>query len=291
MSLTEKQLAMRRSGITATDVRALSGLDPYGRSPHDVWLDKMGMSSATSESEAMSLGNELEPIVLRRLAEKRGLHVLRVDPESLTMRHPRVAHHLATPDAWLAKTAVHDPEAIAQVKVVGLRTAHEWAEDTETADGIPEYVLIQCAWELYVSMQVVEHVGALIGTQVRAYRVELTPDIAHVIEALREVADRFWADHVLTKKPPAVDGSDGSARMLRKLFPSGGGPVVRAGDEVELLASKYFEAKRELEQHEGKIEQLKQLLITACGDAGGIVGEGWRLKYELRAAREVAPKP
>jgi predicted phage-related endonuclease len=291
MGLTQHQLAMRRTGITATDVRVLSGLDPYGRTPHDVWRSKVLGDDTVAESEAMSLGSELEPIVLRRLAEKRGLHILRMDPELLTIRHPKTAHHLATPDAFFASSAFHKPEAVGQVKVVGLRGAHEWADDQDGPDGIPEHVLIQCAWELYVAGVVVEHVGALIGTEVRPYRIELTPDVAHLIEALQDAANRFWTDHVLTKRPPAIDGSAGAARMLRALFPQPRGPVTRATDEIEGVAAHYLASKRSLAELEQSIETDKQLLITACGDAAGIVGEGWRLKLELREAVEVVPKP
>ncbi|HTQ48755.1 MAG TPA: YqaJ viral recombinase family protein [Polyangiaceae bacterium] len=294
MSHTKKQLEKRRTGITATDLVALVGASPYGRTAHDVWRSKVLADEATVvESEAMSLGNELEPIVLRRLAARRNLHVLPVDPETLTMRHPKVAHHLATPDALLGPTRLHAPEAIAQVKVVGLRAAHEWADDTDGdgAELVPEHVLVQCAWEMYVSHHPVEHVGALIGTEVRAYRLELTPPVAQLVEVLVDAADRFWRDHVLANKPPAVDGSDGSARMLRGLFPRSSALVKRASDEVELLAAAYFDARAGVEEAERHLETQKQLLITACGEAGGIVGEGWRLKYELRAGYEVTPKP
>lgn len=291
MSLTEKQLAVRRSGVTATDVVVLAGLSPYGRTAHDVWSDKLGIAAPFVESEAMSLGTELEPIVLRRLATKVGLHIVPVDPESLTMRHPQVAHHLATPDALLAPTRVHDPVAIAQVKVVGIRAANDWADDEGGSDGIPEHVLAQCAWEMYVSGHVVEHVGALVGTEVRPYRLELTPDLAHLVEALGEVADRFWTDHVVARKPPAVDGSEGSGRMLRGLFPRSSGATVRATPEVEQLAREYFEHKGELEKHEQALETVKQLLITACGEASELAGDGWRLKYTLREGYEVTPKP
>lgn len=291
MGLTEKQLAMRRTGITATDVRVLAGLDPYGRTPHDVWRSKVLGDEAMAETEAMSIGSELEPMVLRRLAKKVGLFVLPVDPELLTMRHAKVAHHLATPDALLAPTRLHDPEAIAQVKVVGLRAAAEWADADDAPDGVPDHVLTQCAWELYVSGHVVEHVGALLGTEVRAYRIELTPDVASLIEALREVADRFWRDHVVTNRPPAIDGSEGARRMLKALFPKVTVACVQADAQADQLVRDYFERKTAVAQAEQRLEETRQLLITACGSAEGIVGEGWRLLYKHREGYEVTPKP
>jgi predicted phage-related endonuclease len=282
VSLTERQLAIRKTGITATDVRVLSGLDPYGRTPHDVWRSKVLGEEDFEETEAIELGMALEPIVIPRLAKKVGYHVLRLDPEKLTMCHPRVAHHIATPDALLARSAFHDPEATAQIKVCGLHTAGAWGRVDEGADAVPDHVLVQVAWEQYVAMQPVSFVGALIGTEVRAYRVELTSDVAELVEVLRDVADRFWSDHVLTKRPPSIDGSEGSARMLKSMFPRAKGPMVRASEDAESAAAMYFAATVEVAAAKQRKETAQQLLIAACGEAEGIAGNGWRLRYAMR---------
>lgn len=287
MSLTEKQLAIRRTGITATDARVLAGEDPYGRTPHDVWRSKVLGEEDFIETEAIELGNDLEPIVIPRVAKKVGYHVLRVDPELLTMRHRKVEHHVATPDALLARTAFHDAEATAQVKVCGLHAAGEWGKPEDGADGVPDHVLIQDAWEMHVSGHPVSFVGALIGTEVRVYRIELTPDIAELIEATIEVVDRFWRDHVVANRPPTIDGSEGSARMLKALFPRARRPTVRASEEAERAAAMFFEARDAEKRWKARKETAQQLLVAACGDAGGLTGDGWRLLYGKRAGYAV----
>lgn len=282
MSLTEKQKAVRRTGVTATDMRVLAGVDPYGRTPHDVWSTKVLGVDDFKETEATELGQELEPILVPRLARKVGLHALRVDPESLTMRHPQVAHHLATPDALFAPSAFHKAEAIGQVKVCGLRAAAAWGEPEDGPGAVPDHVLVQCAWELYVSRHVVEHVGALCGTELRVYRLELSPDVAHLIEALCEVADRFWTDHVVARKPPPLDGTEGATRMLQSLYPVPRGPAVRASAELEAQIGRYFALQAESKAAEQVLKTAKQELISVCGDSEAILGEGWRLLYAMQ---------
>lgn len=287
MSLTDKQRAIRRSGITATDVRVLAGVDPHGRTPHDVWRAKVLGEEDFVETEATELGTELEPIVIPRLARKVRLHALRVDPETLTRRHPTVAHHIATPDALLAPHAFDDPCALGQIKVVGLHNVRDWGDQTDGVEAVPEYVLVQCAWELHVTGLPVNHVGVLAGTEVRVYTIQRDAAVEELIGALEETADRFWTDHVLAKAPPIIDGSAGSARLLKALFPTARGPVAKASPAVEDVARNYFAAKTALDHAKAEVERAKQLLITACGEAPGMLGDGWRLSHAMRAGYHV----
>lgn len=289
MSLTEKQRAIRRSGITATDMTILAGVNPYGRTEHDLYANKVLGIDDFQETEATELGTALEPFVVPRLARKVGLTALRVDPEKLTVRHPKHKHHIATPDALFAETAFHSPIAAGQVKVCGLYAAGAWGPSEDGPDAIPEYVLVQCAWELHCTMLLVNHVGALLGTEIRPYRIELTPDIAHLIEGLCELADRFHADHVLAKRPPPVDGSEGSRRLLAALWPKNkGGVHMKASRDAERHAKRYFDAKRIKEIAEKEMEIASQELIETIRDADGVHGDGWRALLKWREAASVS---
>lgn len=280
--LTAGQLALRRTGITAGDVRALVGEDPYSRTAHDVFIAKTLVDAPFEESEAMSLGNELEPMVIRRLAAKRGLHVVRREPDRMTVVHPEHPTHIATPDAWLAPSAFHPAEAIAEVKVVGMHNAHEWGEPEGDA---PDWVIIQATWQAHVTSMPLVHVGALIGTEVRPFVVRPDPDLE---EALIEAADRFWTDHVLPRKPPPVDGSEGAKRMLRAVWPRERRHMLRAGPEIEQLARQYFEANRTKQSAEAAAELARQQLAEIVGEHEGIAGDGWRLLLRWQEPCEVA---
>jgi predicted phage-related endonuclease len=273
VSLTAAQQAIRATGLTATDMVVLSGESLYGQTEHDVYAAKVLGQPEWEDTEATSIGSELEPIVLRRLSEKIGLHVLPRDPATMTIRHARVAHHVATPDAWLAPTRLHDASAIAQAKVVGLPMARMWGDD-ETIESLPVAVVVQCAWEIHVSGHDVEHVGAMLGTQVRPYVIRRT-DVEELIQALVETADRFWTDHVLAKVPPALDGSAGARRMLDQMYPRNRGTILKATPEAERWAAIYMKA-RTLETVHGSDKALAgQMLRQMIGDADGLQGDGW----------------
>lgn len=288
MSLTPRQLEIRRTGVTATDVVVLSGLPYYGRTIHDVWRSKILGDEVLEETEAMSLGNELEPMVVRRLAAKRGLVVVPRPPDEMTVVHPTKPTHIATPDAFLARGHGLGITALGQAKVVGAEAMRRWGPSNDT-DQIPDAVFVQVAWELHVTGLPVDCVGALVGAEVRTYDVRLE-DVEDLVEQLEETADRFILDHVVTKKPPPVDGSAGAERMLRALHPEPTGPRRRAGPQTEAAARAYFEARAAEREVKKAIARAKQELMAFCAGAEGIVGDGWRLKANMRAGYEVGPK-
>lgn len=282
MSLTTAQLAMRRSMLSATDMVSLVGESPYGRGPHDVWVSKCTDVTDSSESEAMSLGNELEPVVLRRMTAKRGLHILPRDPATLTVLHPTIPHHGATPDAFLAESLLHDPCAVGEAKVVGARNWSAWGEDEAE---IPDWCLVQVTWQMHVTRLPVAIVGALLGTEVRTYRIALDESLEG---ALVDEAERFWKDHVLRRQPPAVDGSPGARRMLSAIWPRSNGTLLRATPESELLAKAYFDAKRDRDDADSRAELAMQGLQALIGEADGVAGDGWRMLLKLREEQTVS---
>jgi predicted phage-related endonuclease len=276
MSLSPEQIAIRRTGITASDIRAIVGLDPYGVTRHDVYASKVLGVDRFKETEATELGDDLEPIALRLLAKKRNRHILRRDPKTLTVRHRERSAHIATPDAFLAEHAFREASELGEAKVVGFHNASGWGTEP---DAIPDWALVQVTWQAYVTAIPVVLVGALIGTEVRTYRIERDEDLVGV---LVEEADKFLRDHVTPRKPPAVDGTEGSGRMLRALFPRPTGPMVRASAEAEERAKAYFHWKHQVEVAEANLEGVKQALIAACGESEGIVGSTWRMKLGMR---------
>lgn len=292
MSLTEQQKAIRRTGITAGDVRALCGVDPYGRTEHDVWRSKVLGDDDFEESEAMSLGNELEPMVIRRLAAKVGRQAIPSAPGDLTRRHREVAHHIATPDVFLSSAPLGSPsvvlenycDSLGEAKVVGFFAAGEWGP---SLDGeVPDWVQVQCAWQMHVTGIPVCHVGALIGTEVRTYKLERSDDLEGT---LVDVVDRFHADHIVRKVAPVVDGSEGSRRMLKAQWPRQlDGTQLAAGAHEESFARQYFESKRVIKEAEASAELAAQKLIERMGHLEHLKGDGWRAIYKRREAVEVA---
>ena len=280
--LTEAQIRLRRSLVTATDARILAGMDPYGLTSHDVFLSKvLAEPPPFGVTVAMMSGNDVEPIVLKHLARKRNL----VLTPSTTLVHPTIRHHGATPDA-LGPPVDGVPEYGAEVKTVGFRVAGEW--DPTDPEGFPEWVLPQVAFCMYITGAQRWYVGAILGTTVGTWVVERA-DVADLIDALIDVADRFWIDHVLPKRPPQLDASDGAMRMIRQLVGrASNGVMLRASSEADAAARMYFEAQRDLKAAEARKQHATSLLIAATGGADGLVGDGFRFRFVQQAAYDVA---
>jgi predicted phage-related endonuclease len=111
------------------------------------------------------------------------------------------------------------------------------------------------------------HVVALIGTDVRFYDVEHDPDLE---AALLEVGDRFYRRHILARVPPPVDGSEGSARMIRQLFARSKVGVVQAPAEAAQLVEQYIEAAARAKEAEKAKDAAQARLCALIGDAQGI---------------------
>ena len=282
MSLSAQQLAIRRGGLTASDMRAIVGIDPYGRTPHDVYADKVTGGKEGKTSERMEIGNELEPLMIRLLARRTGLHVLRQDPETLTRRHRINSAWIATPDCFFSESAFHEPIANGEVKAPGPHGFAEWGDPG--TDHVPDWVMVQTTWQLVVTELPVCHVGALLGTEFRHYRVDRDDDLAGV---LCEEADKFWRDHITPGKPPRVDGGAGCSRMQKAIYARTNGTMIRACEETELRARAYFKAKTEATRADIALEIAKQDMVAICGENGGILGEGWRLKRSVRKGYRV----
>lgn len=274
--LTKDQLALRKTGITATDAVVLAGLSPYrDASPLRVYAEKVGAEVEPLTGERLELGHDLEPIILKRLAARRDLVLVPGE----TARSRLHATHLATPDG------LHKPNgelrAVAEAKAVGLHNAGMWGEEGEE---IPDHVLAQVTWQMHCLQVDQGYVGALIGTEIRTYLVAIDHDL---VGALVEVADRFWTDHVKKRVPPKPDGTDGATSGIAMLFPRHRAALIKSTPALDALAQRYLALRAQgvdVERRLGAIEQEMKLII---GDAEGVDGGDWRCVWKAQDAVEV----
>ena len=106
--LTVQQLAFRKNYLGASDCPAIVlGKDSYGKTPHDVYLDKISPppTEVREPSYAMRVGNALEPLMVAEVGRQKGCEVIHcVD----TMTNATLPWLAATPDGL---TATHVVEA------------------------------------------------------------------------------------------------------------------------------------------------------------------------------------
>lgn len=187
-----------------------------------------------------------------------------VSPDGLTGRHPAV-------------TAV--PHALLEIKAPRRDDALEWGE--EWSDEIPTDALLQTHWGLMVTNAREGVVAALLGGELRLYRVKRDLDLeARMLAKAKE----FVEQHVLPNiPPPAVYGDD--ARVFR-LHPANKMPhrpwdtLTKAEQEMVV---EYLGAHGEEKAALRRLEEYEPVVKTIIGDHDGIqLPDGRRLDWKLR---------
>ena len=119
MTLSPEQIARRREGISASEMAAIVGLDPY-RSPIDVFLDKTGRAAPFAGNERTHWGNLLEDPIRNDYATRRGLLVTVPG----TLDHPTLPWAKATPDGVCYMPDSAYPCRGLEIKTHSFRVAH-----------------------------------------------------------------------------------------------------------------------------------------------------------------------
>lgn len=272
--LTEMQKALRRTGIGSSDIPAIAGLLKW-KTPHDVWLDKRGLSEEVEETLPMKIGNVAEQL----LAD------LFVSETAASIETPEQAHERGTlvhaKDKWILGTPdrlVLDAPELLEIKWVGWNLAANW--DEQDQEGVPDYVRAQVEWLLEITDRVEAHVPVLLsGPQLRfrIFRIRRNPK---VFAGLRAKAERFWHEHVLTGIPPKVDHTDGAKRMLSALHAAPSAEILAAPAEAEEVYRRLRAAQVAKAQAEKDEELARNQMRELVGDAEGIISDTWKATWK-----------
>jgi predicted phage-related endonuclease len=248
-----------------SDIAAILGLHPYV-TPLDVYLDKLGQSEDTPETDLMWLGRELEPVVARLVARKHP--TWRVHPVHA------MAWHWQEPFGANIDRLVYDRTrgwGVLELKTGTARTLDRWDRS-----GPPDYQVLQLQWYLMILRRPWGLLAALVGGEYREAVVEADPDLW---ADLHDAASTFWDRHVRTRIPPLADGSDRSTALLTALYPTAADTTVALPEDTLDLIAEYQAAETAYKaahlRKQAAENQLKQRLGSA---AAGTVGE-WVVRW------------
>lgn len=273
--LTAEDLALRRTGLSATDMTVIAGVSPYGRTVHDIYLDKMGLSEPVEQTPAMAFGLRVEKLALAILGEDRGLAIT----PGGTERHPETPWIVASPDGNVLHPQDGHRIGVAEAKAVGIRMAYRWGESGDP-NAVPDEVRVQVQWQMVTTCTRMAHIVAIIGTDVRFYAVEHDEELATALIAL---GHRFWHEQVLAQRAPAIDGSEASARMVRGLFRKASAGVVPAPPESHGMVAEYLAAKAAADDAEKRKTAAQANLCALIGESEGIESADWIATWKERA--------
>ena len=250
MPITTAQLERRKLHLGASDMASLFGLNPY-RTAYDLWADKTGKLQDDDEpSQAMELGNAMEPVLLNHAAKALG--PIR---RNQFRKHPKlpIGSNL---DAILLATG--EP---VEAKTSGLLgpARQAWGEDG--SDQVPQHVIIQVHTQMLClapAAPIVAHVPALVGF--RGLLMFHVVREERIIDAIAEMAEKFWVRNVLADIPPHGTPTLSVAKLLRRT----------PGKIVELdpgLLVKWSNAKDALGEAKKVKDTAHAALLGAMGDA------------------------
>lgn len=269
--LTEAQKAARRRGIFASEVAAVLGLDQW-RTPYEVWASKMLDLREQPATEAIELGNELEPVVLARTARQLGVQIEPCDTI--------ISKEVSVIGAHLDARVIGHPACVEAKTsgIVGPRPSHdEWGDFG--SDAVAPRVVCQVQVQMFVAELEVAYVGALLGG--RGFGVYT---VGRSDELIQRIVDRLldWhARHIVGQTPPDANGVDPSffQRIIRKP-----GKVISLPSPDPIV--RYAEAAANVQRATLEKESAQAALLAMLGDAETAVTDDGHLATYVEISRK-----
>lgn len=201
MTLTPHQQAERANRIGSSDIAAIMGRS-RSRTAADIWRRMVGRVGydVPDRDSPMHWGSKLEPVIRAEYRERQILNgtpgdQLIQDPITVFGNEWEVAHL----DAWLPGP----PRSVVEIKTDAdypRDEGYNWGD--QGTDQIPADYLLQVQWQIGISGYSAAECAVLVrGSSFRLYRVFPNEKL---IAALRNAADAFYHEHVLTERPPAT---------------------------------------------------------------------------------------
>ncbi|MFB3432025.1 MAG: YqaJ viral recombinase family protein [Phycisphaerales bacterium] len=267
--LTPAQLEERRNWIGASDVPAILGVDPY-RNARDIWAEKVyGLYPEVKDSEAASIGSDLETSVLNWAERKLGTTVHRTD-----LHRPVEGTHIRVSlDGWVDVDGVHVPTEAKTTGIVNPYTVHpddwDWRKDVEEwseagdsySDRVPFRVAAQIQSQMLATKAPFGYCPAFIGGRGRImFKVEHSQDLADLI---LEVTAEFWSCVVERREP---EGEAPSMDTLKRIVRPEGKIVRWPHSAMQQVLDWRRDRANRLEAEKVE-EQSKAVVIAMLKDA------------------------
>jgi predicted phage-related endonuclease len=273
MSLTDKQKAIRLTGIGSSESAAIAGLPAFVK-PIEVYQEKTNPTFEREQTFLMRMGHFLEGPNLEILSEREGVKV----SSPGTWKHPELPI-VDTVDG--IATYPDGREVPVEAKLVLPWNAQEFGP--EETDEVPLPYYAQCQHHLWARRQQgfkddLCLMPVLLGvTEWRLYRIPWDPELA---DTLMGHSLAFWQRHVVPRIPPPPDGTKAYTDYLAEKYPQPQKVIVPADNQAEAAAKAYLQAKAASEVAEKAMTQAANLLRAAVADAEGMTGAGWAATWK-----------
>ena len=280
-------LSWRMQDISASDVPAVCGIDPY-RSPLKVWAEKTGAIAGTTDGPTLKRGRWLEAATIEALREERPTWDVR--RAGVYLRDPAIRLG-ATPDA----VAV-DPEreGIGAVQCKSVRRdifERDWiVTDPERNIAIaPSHYQVQTLTEAMLAGAAWGTVAAIVidaGGGAEFYEAPI--DRHEAAEArIRTAVIRFWSDLEAGRVPAVQIAQD--ADVVDALYPraEASEPVDLSKDNLlPVWLAERERLKAEIKAAEARVSEIDTHIKAKLGahEAGAL--PGWKITWKTQRRAE-----
>jgi putative phage-type endonuclease len=265
--LTEKQIAVRQTGVGSSEVAAALGLSKW-TSRLELYRRKVGELPPQDETMAMRFGHAVEPFILSEYERERDVTLVR-SPD--TMRKGILLAHL---DGWLPNQLV--------VNAKTARSRLGWGEPGSAE--MPVDYLLQETAEMIIADVRIAHVPVLFfGSAIEVYELKLDNELAQMIMA---GVDDFWS-RVLQHDPPPP----GTLAEINERWPISIARRVELPPNVARQWHELIATKTHLAALESDAERMEAQIKLAMGDAevatiDGMIAATWKTPKPARVLNQ-----
>jgi putative phage-type endonuclease len=259
-------LEWRKRGIGGSDASVVCGINKY-KSPIELWMEKTDQLPYQEAGEAAYWGTQLEALVRSAFTKRTGIEVSLVKQILQSEEHPFM---LANLDGKCRHP--NYGTCIFEAKTSSAYRESEWI------DSIPDEYALQLQHYLAVTGYKGAYIAVLVGGN--SFKWKFIERDEELIAMLIQLEAAFW-DHVQSKTPPRLDGSEASAKFLSERFPNSV-PLskIELPDTAVDLIKQYDTACEKVDLYTEQKQEAENLLKQMLGDneAGSI--DDWVITWK-----------
>lgn len=263
---SEEWLAARRELVTATDIGVLLGLSPY-KCEADLADEKL-RGTRVESTLRMRAGTALQPLIGEAYTEATGR---KVKPWPGLAIHRGIKWAAASPD----------------FRVVGekrLVEAKRTSSRSRFADGLPQDIEAQVAWQLGVTGYPVADVAVLLNDDdLQTFEVPfdaaLFADLVVVAEDFRERLGTARR-HLLFDEPIPSGLFARDTNRIKRDYPADNGAEMVADSDLDAAAKALTETRKRRKLLEASESALEDTIKSRMGEIAVVRGSGWHATWK-----------
>ncbi|MBP0965359.1 MAG: YqaJ viral recombinase family protein [Oscillospiraceae bacterium] len=248
----EEWLEYRKTGIGGSDASVVCGINKY-KSPIELWMEKTGQLPYQEAGEAAYWGTQLEGLVRSEFTKRTGIEVKLVKQLIQSEEYPFMQANLD----GICEHPEHGT-CIFEAKTASAYKVSEWE------NSIPAEYMLQIQHYMAVTDYKGTYIAVLIGGNTFKWKFIERDD--EMIAMLISLEADFW-EHIKSKTPPPLDGSDASAKFLSDRFPeSVSGTQIVLPENADTILKEYDAACEQLSEVTERKQKAENLLKDMLGN-------------------------